>query len=49
MFRKMMNNKNTIASNGESLTIEDIRRKAKQQAHVEPGSQTDFIGRINKS
>lgn len=44
----MMNNKNTIASNGQSLNIEDIRRIAGQQARVKPGSQTDFIKRINE-
>ena len=44
----MMINKNTIASNGQSLTIEDIRRIAGQQAHVEPSSRTDFIERINE-
>ncbi|MFA6162714.1 MAG: hypothetical protein WC685_04700 [Methylobacter sp.] len=44
----MMINKNTIASNGQSLTIEDIRQIAGQQAHVEPSSQTDFIERIKE-
>ncbi len=44
----MMNNKNTIASNGQSLTLGNIRRIAGQQAHVELSTQTDFIERFNE-
>jgi histidine ammonia-lyase len=44
----MMNSKNTLAFNGQPLTIEDPCRKAGQQVHAKQSTQTDFIKRIIK-
>lgn len=43
-----MNNKNIVVFNGQRLTIEDISRINKQQAHVELSTQADCINRIDK-
>jgi histidine ammonia-lyase len=44
----MMNSNNTLAFNGQPLTIEGICRIAGQRAHAKQSTQTDFLKRILK-